>query len=292
MNRKAIKIAVIAGVISIFISSFSSEKGWTSLLDKNLSKWEIYQSYRFHDGYDGTVPVNANGEKIKPIGYNKNEANLISVTMVNNEPVLRISGETYGCVFTKQEFQNYHLKLKMKWGTLKWEPRKNEPMDSGVLYHSQGECGNDYWHSWMQSEEMQVMEGGLGDYWCCGATGGRVKMRTPDDYMGIYDPNGTEYPMGVDGTRNGFVQHSGNFEIPGEWNTIELICFGDKSIHIVNGHVVMAISNLVYKDGDALKPLTKGKIQLQSEAAEVFYKDVEIMKLNRVPKEYETYFNK
>lgn len=289
---KKVTTFFILGTILLFFTSFSTESGWVKLLDKNLSKWEIYQSYRFHDGYDGTIPVNENGEKIKPIGYNKNEANLISVTMVDNEPVLRISGEIYGCVFTKQEFQNYHLKLKMKWGTLKWEPRKNEPMDSGVLYHSQGECGNDYWHSWMQSEEMQVMEGGLGDYWCCGATGGHVRMRTPDDYMGIYDPNGTEYPMGVDGRRNGFVQHSGNFEKPGEWNMIELICFGDKSVHIVNGHLVMAISKLVFKDGNTVKPLVKGKIQLQSEAAEVFYKDVEIKKLNRVPKEYETYFKK
>ena len=280
----------ILGTVLLFFTSFSNESRWIKLLDKNLSQWQTYLSYRFQDGYNGSIPVNDKGEKIQPIGYNKNEANVVSVSTVDNEPVLRISGEIYGCVFTKQEFQNYHLKLKVKWGTQKWAPRRNEPMDSGVLYHSQGECGNDYWHSWMQSEEMQVMEGGLGDYWCCGATGGRVKMRTPDDNMGIYDPKGTEYQMGVNGTRNGFVQHSGNFEIPGAWNTIELICFGDKSVHIVNGHVVMAISKLVYKDGESVKPLVKGKIQLQSEAAEVFYKEIEIKKLNRVPAEYAAYF--
>jgi hypothetical protein len=116
-------------------------------------------------------------------------------------------------------------------------------------------------------------------------------MKSINDKMGIYDPNGTELTMGVAG-REGFVQHRVNYEIPGEWNTIELICFGDKSIHIVNGHVVMAISNLVYKDGDTLKPLIKGKIQLQSEAGEVFYKEIEVRKLNCLPKEYAVYFNK
>jgi hypothetical protein len=281
----------ILGTLVLFFTSSSTESGWVKLLDKKLSKWEIYQSYRFPENSDASVPVNAKGEKIQPIGYNKNEANLMSVTMVGNEPVLRISGEIYGCIFTKQVFQNYHLKLKMKWGSLKWHPRKKAPLDSGILYHSHGECGTDYWHSWMHSEELQVMEGGLGDYWCCGATGGTVKMKSINDKMGIYDPNGTELTMGVAG-REGFVQHRVNYEIPGEWNTIELICFGDKSIHIVNGHVVMAISNLVYKDGDTLKPLIKGKIQLQSEAGEVFYKEIEVRKLNCLPKEYAVYFNK
>jgi polygalacturonase len=36
--------------------------------------------------------------------------------------------------------------------------------------------------------------------------------------------------------------------------------------------------------------LVKGRIQLQSEAAEVFYKDIEIKKINHVPTEYATYF--
>jgi hypothetical protein len=283
---------LILSTLLLFFTSFSMEPGWIKLLDKNLNQWETYLSYRYQDGYDGSIPVNDKGEKIEPVGYNKNEANVISMTIVNNEPVLRISGEIYGCIFTKQEFQNYHFRLKVKWGTKKWEPRRKDPMDSGILYHSQGECGVDYWHSWMQSQEFQVMEGGFGDYWCCAATGAHVKMHDPDarNDMGVYDPNGIDTPMGVGGTRTGFVQHSQDFEKPGEWNSLELICFGDKSIHIVNGHVVMALSKLVYKDGDALKPLVKGRIQLQSEAAEVFYKDIEIKKINHVPTEYATYF--
>jgi hypothetical protein len=289
--KKIMSFFILSAVL-LFFTSFSGESGWIKLLDKNLNNWETYLSYRFQDGYNGSIPVNAKGEKVQPIGYNKNEANVISVAMENNEPVLRISGEIYGCVFTKQEFENYDLKLKVKWGTLKWEPRKKDPKDSGLLYHSQGECGVDYWHSWMQSEEFQIMEGGFGDYWCCAATGAHVKMHDPGarNDMGIYDPNGIDTPMGVGGTRTGFVQHSQDFEKPGEWNSVELICFGDKSIHIVNGHVVMALSKMVYKDGDTLTPLVKGRIQLQSEASEVFYKEIEIRKINNVPAEYKSYF--
>jgi hypothetical protein len=54
----------------------------------------------------------------------------------------------------------------------------------------------------------------------------------------------------------------------------------------------MVVSKMVFKDGDTLKRLDNGKIQLQSEAGEVFYKEIEIKKLNSVPKQYKAYFNK
>jgi hypothetical protein len=284
-------LPVVLMAVLLLNTSFIVDGKWINLLDKNLSKWEMYLSYRHKNGYNGALPVNEKGEPVPPVGYNKNEANMLTVKMINGQPVLHISGEIYGCVYTKQEFQNYHLKVTVKLGDKKWEPRINEPKDSGILYHSAGKAGVDYWRSWMQAEEFQIMEGGFGDYWCVAATGAHVKMHDPaaNNSMGVYDPNGIDTPMGVGGTRSGFVQHSQNFEKPGEWNTVELICFGDKSIHIINGHVVMALSKLVYKDGDVLKPLTKGRIQLQSEAAEVFYKDIQIKSISAIPSAYADY---
>lgn len=278
---------------SLIATSFTPDGKWVKLLDHDLSKWQMYLSYRHKTDYKGEFPLDAQGEKIQPVGYNKNEANVISVNMIGNEPVLRISGEIYGCVFTKQVFQNYHLKMMVKFGEKKWVPRVNEPKDSGLLYHSQGEAGVDYWRSWMRAEEFQIMEGGFGDYWCVAATGGHVKIRdsTSRNDVGIYDPVGKDTPMGVGSNRSGFIQHGDNYEKPGQWNSVELICFGDKSVHLINGHVVMAVSNLVYKDGGELKPLIKGRIQLQSEGAEVFYKDIRIKSIDHLPVMYASYFN-
>jgi len=138
---------------------------WRALLDKDLSQWSIYQSYELKNGYRGSAPTDAEGNEIAPIGYDKNLKHVFSVIEEDHAPVLRISGEVYGCVFTKEDFKNYHLRLKTKWGALKWEPREDEPLDSGILYHSQGECGVDYWRSWMLSHEFQVMEGCIGEYW-------------------------------------------------------------------------------------------------------------------------------
>jgi len=281
----------ISGIIYIvFLLLFFSctgkkqhEQEWIPLLDKDLSKWETYLSYEMKNGYDGTAPVDANGDTIRPIGYNNNYKNVFTIITEDNTPVLKISGELYGCLFTKESYKNYHLKLKMRWGNKKWEPRLNEPFDSGLLYHSQGECGSDYWRTWMMSHEFQLIENGCGDYWCIGDTRMDVKARQNSGKF-IFDKQKPVVSIGA-GTVNGNYCSidKANEKPNGEWNQIELICYEDKSLHIVNGEVVMALSNLSYKDGEDIKPLVEGQIQLQSEAAEVFFKDIEIKFIDQLP---------
>ncbi len=278
----------------LFTGAGSPDKEWTVLLDKNLSHWEIYQSYEHKNGYNGKIPKNEQGEDIQPIGYNKNVKNVFSIIEENGQPVLKISGETYGCVFTKDEFENYHMKLKVRWGDKKWEPRLEKLKDSGVLYHSIGECGAEYWRSWMLSQEFQIMEGHMGDYWTQASSAIDIKAFIPEGTMNPVASEKQPFLQFGGGSNNGgFCLRSVDYESPrGEWNQIELICFEGKSLHIVNGKVVMILQNSRYtKDGKSF-PLTKGKIQLQSEATEVYYKDILIKKLAAMPGEYTSYFSK
>ena len=84
---------------------------------------------------------------------------------------------------------------------------------------------------------------------------------------------------------------SANFERPhGEWNTLELICFENKSIHIVNGEVVMILQNSRYVEDGKKVPMNKGRIQLQSEAAEVFYRKIQLKNLESLPDQYAQLF--
>ncbi len=69
----------------------------------------------------------------------------------------------------------------------------------------------------------------------------------------------------------------------GEWNTVELISLGDESIHIVNGAVVMRLEKARREEAGALVPLTSGRIALQTEGAELFYRDVEIRPITAIP---------
>ena len=267
---------------------------WTPLLDNNLSKWRMYESHRHVPGDKGQPPTDAQGRALPPIGYDKNEANVFSVVQQQGQPVLRISGEIYGCLFTKQDYANYDLKLKVKWGTKKWLPRLNEPRDSGILYNSQGACGVDYWHSWMLAQEFQVSEvdkaNAMGDFWCIANSSADIQTKygaTKDTLK--FSPGGAAVRMGNGGP--GFCQAAARYQPAADgWTELELLNVNDQSIHLVNGHVVMAVGNSAYVANGQRQPLITGKIQLQSEAAEVFYKDIQIRPLAALPAEYAQYF--
>jgi hypothetical protein len=280
-------------LFTLVICSYKDEPQWTNLLDRKLSHWDNYLSFRMPVGYKGDAPKDKDGKLIPPVGFNQPGYDVFTVIEENNEPVLKISGEIYGCVVTKEEYSNIHLSLKVKWGDKKWDPRKKLLKDSGILYYSIGPIGNDYWRSWMLSQEFQVMEGHMGDFWSQSNSAIDIKAYIPEGNLmnSVADKSQPFIPFGNGGVA-GFCMRSANYEnAPGEWNTLELICFNGKSLHIVNGHVVMILNNSRYiKDGKPV-PMIKGKIQLQSEGAEVYYKEIKISTLESLPGEYSQYFN-
>ena len=71
-----------------------------------------------------------------------------------------------------------------------------------------------------------------------------------------------------------------------EWNMVEVICFGQTAIHIINGKVNLILTGLRHKVDGKETPLTKGKLQIQSEAAEVFYRGMAIRPITEIPKKY------
>lgn len=291
-RAQMLKVAASGVVVLFALSSCHEHNEWTTLLDKDLSRWEIYLSYKHTPEYNGEVPRDEKGEIVQPIGYNKNVDSAFAVIEDRGEPMLKIRGEIYGCVFTKQEFENYDLKLKVKWGVKKWVPRTDKLNDSGLLYHSIGECGVDYWRAWMLSHEFQIMEGHMGDYWTIAGSAIDVRALIPEGKMcAVASDKQPFLAIGTGTGLDGFCLRSEDHESPkGEWTDIELICFEDKSLHIVNGHVVMILQHSRYMENGKTVPLTKGKIQLQSEATEVYYKDIKIRGIKSLPSEYISYF--
>jgi hypothetical protein len=279
--------------MTLFSCTDKEEIKWTGLLDKDLSDWDNYLSYRHQIGYNGEAPKDTAGNLIAPVGFNQPGYDVFTVIEENSEPVVRISGEIYGCLISKEEYSDYHLTLQVKWGEKKWDPRKKLLKDSGILYHSSGPIGEDYWRSWMLSQEFQVMEGHMGDFWSQSNSAIDIKAFIPEGEMmnSVADERQPFIPFGNGGV-SGFCLRSANYEnAPGEWNTLELICFNGKSLHIVNGHVAMILENSrQILDGKPV-PMIKGKIQLQSEAAEVFYKDIRIRNIETLPADYSKYFN-
>ena len=287
------RLIILLFTSTIFFSCVNEKNDWTNLIDKDLSQWDNYLSYRHIEGYNGDQPKDELGNLIFPIGENKDQYGVFTIVEENNEQILRVSGEIYGCVSTKKEYKNYHFRLKVKWGDNMYPPREKLLKDSGILYHSIGPNGAEYWRSWMLSQEFQIMQGHIGDFWSQANSAIDIRAYPPESIMSpVADKSQPFIPIGSGEKISGYCMRSVNFEKPyGEWNTLELICFEDKSIHIVNGQVVMVLKNSRYLEKGNKILMDKGKIQLQSEAAEVFYKDIEIRNLKSLPAQYAQYYN-
>lgn len=250
---------------------------WEYLLNgKDLKGWDTYLGPQF-------PPDSEDRTGVAPLGLNVDPKQTFTMVREDGAPALRISGEHFGGISTVQEFENYHLQLQFKWGKKKWHPRLNAKMDSGLLYHANGEHGVD-WGFWMQSQEFQIQEGDCGDYWAIAGAGFDVPSveHGADDW--IYDQQG-EVRTFIDKGPNGrHCARSANHENPaGQWNTLDLYCLGDTAVHVVNGRTVMVLYRSRHPEGAVMAPLKKGKIQLQSEGAEVFYRNIRVRPIGEIP---------
>jgi hypothetical protein len=277
---------------SAFADKAKTDKdGWIYLFDKNMTQWTTYLGIPRAETVVTGIPKDDKGNYTQAVGFNKDERGVFTTAMVDGEPVLHVTGEIYGSVHTMQEFENYHLVVQFKWGSQKWPPRLTEPLDTGILYHVVGDHGVDYWKAWALSQEFQIMEHSVGDWWQI--AGSQIDIRcakAAGETVPIYNPKAPLLSYGPGGAGITCLRGKDAEKPKGEWNTLELITFGDKSLHLVNGQVVMALSNSHYTKDDMLIPLTKGKILLQSEAGEAFFKGVKIKQIKGIPAEYLAYF--
>ncbi|KMT67102.1 hypothetical protein XM47_00300 [Catenovulum maritimum] len=259
-------------------------------MDKELSQFETWVGIP-HSSVKGLQAGTYQSDDVTkgtPLGLNNDPLKIFSVIQEDNQVIMKVTGEIYAGINTKKEYQNYHLVFQFRWGWPRYEPRLDKKRDSGLLYHCQGEHGV-FWHTWKACLEYQIQESDVGDY--LGLKGPKGQYRgfmvekgnkpdKRDNGLYYYDPNSDNIITGARYT-NAYIEN----EMPlGNWNTVELYAVGDEAVHIVNGEVVMFVENLQDKHG---KPLTKGQVQFQSEAAEIYYKDMKIRTVTQLPPEIE-----
>jgi hypothetical protein len=194
--------------------------------------------------------------------------------------VIRISGEEWGGLVTRQAFRDYHLVVEWKWGGKTWPPRGDRARDSGILVHSNGPDGA-YGGVWMESIEHQIIEGGCGDFIVVRGSGGASLTVEAEIGPGkeMYWKRGAEAITRTSGRFDWFGRDPDwkdvlNFRGPrdverptGEWNRSETICDGPRIINIVNGVTV----------NEAIRAVPDyGRIQIQSEGAEILIRVFEL----------------
>jgi len=270
----------------------NSDAGWENLLDKNLNKWEVFLGIPHKSvgipGYENSIDIK-NG---KPLGLG-NHKNVFSVIEEDGEELLKVTGEIFGSLNSKAEYENYHLKCDVKWGDKRWEPRLKAKRNNGILYHSIGEYGSGLWNTWMSSIEFEVEETNFGDFITINDTNVRAKCPAVKGKDGKYhyDPTAPLVDFCWTGEDSGRC-FGEDYEKPrGQWNTVELISFNGRAIHITNGKVVMEVAQAEFFNGSKWIPMVKGKLQIQSEGAETYFKNIKIKEISEVEGEYEKYFN-
>ena len=243
-------------------SSCQTEQPWQNLYNgENIDNWDKYLGSALN-GQDSLAQA-ATVEKV------------FSIVEEDGEKIIRISGEINGSLATRDTFSNYQLELVFKWGDEVYDRR-----NSGLLYHSFGEFGAAF-GTWMTNIECQLMHDNLGDTYLMNNTYCEAAVEEVND----------EFRFAAGGEVKKFsTEHNGQMirkstdaeNQLGEWNTVELYSVGGTTVHVVNGETVMVNTNTGIVENGKVIPLTSGKIQLQSEGAEMFVKSVRIRPIEEI----------
>lgn len=258
----------------------SDPQQWEALFDDELTQWEVWMGVP-HSTVTGLPSdifksdnLNVHGDPRDAMGLGADVKQVFDVKTIEGKPALYISGEIYGGLTTTRSFENYHLSLEVKWGDKKWAPRLHAKRDSGLLFHCRGPHGA-FWKVWKACQELQIQESDFGDYIPLAGPSGVIRASNKDGQL-QYDPD-SEHVEKVKGYSHASSEPD---KAHGEWNKVELFALEDKAVFVVNGVVVMVITESRDKQGN---PLTSGQIQLQSEGAEVFFRDLKIRSIASLP---------
>ncbi|HSH94310.1 MAG TPA: DUF1080 domain-containing protein [Roseimicrobium sp.] len=165
--------------------------------------------------------------------------------------MLCVSGERQGHLATKDMFADYRLTVEYKWG----EKRFGDLIkgrNSGIFVHA---TGHDALH--MRSIECQIAEGRTGEV---------VLME------------GAKLTVGETNRSKAwstFPRSTGTNEVEkarGEWNTMVILCEGSR--------LQVKVNDVVTVEGTNAVP-NRGKILLQSNGSEIFFRKIELQPLPR-----------
>jgi len=163
--------------------------------------------------------------------------------------VLVCQGQPFGYLYVDDEFQDFRLTLKWRWA-----PGK-EPGNSGVLLRITGEP------KWLpKCVEAQLKSGSAGDVWAfrgAAVDGPEDRQREVRGHAELGDFDGVARAVAAENE-------------PGQWNEYDILVKGEKMTLTINSKVVNEVAGL---------DQVAGPIGLQSEGAEIHFKDVKLKPL-------------
>jgi hypothetical protein len=210
--------------------------------------------------------------------------------------VIHVSGDGLGGLVTNERYRDYHLVLEFKWGEKTWRDRADNARDSGLLVHSNGADGG-YHGTWMPSIEVQIIEGGVGDFvpvpgkddagkpvpiaFTCEAGRDRDgepvwRKGAPREVFAVKTLRRVNwFGRDVDWEDAKGFRGKEDLDSPhGEWTRIDVRCEG--------GHIVTHVNGVKANEAFDVSP-REGRLQLQSELAEIYFRRWELWPLDQAP---------
>ncbi|WP_366186150.1 DUF1080 domain-containing protein [Flavobacterium ovatum] len=255
-NLSQIATILVILLVSFFSNAQSKETGFVSLFNgENLDGWYLKikngdadLAKKVYAVENGMVHV----FKDFPKEYELN-------TGVN---------ATHGLFYTNKKYSRFIFKFEYKWGTGIANNFAQFQYDAGMYYHVVDD------KIWPKGIEYQVRydqtknRNHTGDYWANG-----LKWYSKDSTTFCLPSAGGQAVLGHKGEH--LASQNVKFNaLNNKWNKCEVIVMGDKySIHKLNGKIVNMATDL---------PFSEGVIGLQSETAEIYYRNIEIKEFDEI----------
>lgn len=231
---------------------------WRALFNgRNLDGWTIYQ--------DGE----GNRDAHHAIRIEKGVLHMLGSSFTGPDKA------SFGHIATTGTHANYHLRMDFRFGERRFAPRGWQRRNSGLLYHMAPELDRLF----PDCVEFQFEESDIGDAIMVNtrALQGPLLGGTPlwpNYFPGL--PTDYVEPVKAGGIARQWHHHAGTYERIDDWNTVDLVVFGDQAAQLVNGRIVNTLFRMIDRKGE---PLTRGRIALEFEAAEVLMRNVMIRDL-------------
>jgi hypothetical protein len=209
---------------------------------------------------------------------------------------IRITGDGAGYVATQREYRNYELVVEFKWGVRTSALRRGKARDSGIFLHATGPDGNshDGDGAFMAAIECNLFQGATGDLLLIRGTNASGRLIAPRITAFVSEERDEERwrrcrSSGQSETierwgRLNWINKAPDWkdeldfrgpldvENPsGEWNEIRCICDKNTIRITLNGQFVNGVW--------AVWPQS-GKILLQCEGSEIFFRKFELRPLS------------
>ncbi|WP_321996656.1 DUF1080 domain-containing protein [Draconibacterium orientale] len=245
-------ITKIGIVLTALIVACSANNGFVPLFNgKNLDGWTI-QLRKGGNGLEGKVfGVNNRGEVHVFQG-------------LADRYQLGTGSDTHGMIWTNKEYSMFHFRFEYKWGKKICNNFHQFQYDAGCYYHV-----NDQ-EIWPKGIEYQIRynhetnKNHTGDFW---ASSVDFQWYVNDNNEFLLPAEGGK-PMAKRMGEHRAKSTDNYHALDDEWNSCEVIVMGDKyAIHKLNGEIVNYATDL---------GRSSGIIGLQSETAEIFYRNIEI----------------